>query len=385
MKKIKVGLLVNPYAGIGGEAGLKGSDGAVIREKALAYSNELRSIKRVKLFLNMLNDEMPNLAFYVANGAMGADHFQGYEPTIHRRIGAYDTDCSAQDTVDAVRLLQDCEIDLLVFAGGDGTARNVIDGLQPDSDLPCLGIPCGVKMQSGVFALSPTAAAEVIKTLIKTDLTNISRQDVRDIDEEALRAGKVRSKYYGSLMVPAEPCYIQNLKQGGVEVDEWIIDDIAEQLSDLMYEDEGRLILVGPGSTTAHWMEKMCLKNTLVGFDAVINGELVQSDLTSEMIARLQREYPSMLVILSPTGRQGILLGRGNQQLSTRVLSGINKQQIIIVASKSKLKQFDHRPLIVDCNDRELDKKLCGFYPVICGYNDRVLYPVNVNYAPLKQ
>ncbi len=380
--RLKVGLVINPFAGIGGEAGLKGSDGADIREKALLFNEKRRVDQRISYFLKALEGYHQHIDWIVADALMGHQHLQQLDIHAKKVIGDYAYQTEAEDTINAVQLLLAEGIDLLIFVGGDGTARNIVDAMSTHVALPCLGLPSGVKMQSAVFALSPHAAAEVVKSLISRELTAVDWQDVRDIDEQALREGRLSSAYYGQLLVPSEPRYMQNLKQGGMEVEEWVLDDIADYLTHIM-EEESPLLLVGPGSTTAHWMASLGLENTLVGFDAVQAGELLHSDLTSHDILRLLSDeafsHP-VRVILSPTGQQGFLLGRGNQQLSGDVLQQLDKDNLLVISSKEKLKMLQQRPLLMDCNDAKLGQKFCGLIPIITAFNDQVLYPVQDSY-----
>ena len=235
-------------------------------------------------------------------------------------------------------------------------------------------------MQSAVFALSPEAAAEVVIHILQRGLTELRQQDVRDIDEAALRQGQLKSQYYGSMLVPSQPQLMQQVKQAATQDQQLVFDDIAEQLTQLMTDSE-TVMLSGPGRTNAHWMDSLGLANTLVGFDAVKDGELLQSDLTAKDIARWLQDFPDLLVVLSPTGNQGMLLGRGNQQLSPAVLSQLNKSQLLIVASPQKIQALNRKPMVVDSNDRQLDEKLCGLYPVIIGFEQQILYPIHLSYS----
>ncbi len=375
-KRLRVGFLLNPYAGIGGEAAFKGSDGTEIREQALAYSASLRAPGRAERFLQALGEQRLAIDWYAGKGVMGEIALQHQRVTPIASLGSAAEATSAADTRQVAGFFLQEKVDLVLFVGGDGTARDVLDVLQ--TTIPCLGIPAGVKMQSGVFALSPEAAAEIVIGMLQSELLSVAEQDVRDIDEAALREGRVRSRYYGSMRVPAAPMYLQHLKQGGVEDETTALEDIAAHLSEIM--EEGYLMLVGPGRTLAYWMETLKLPNTLVGFDAVLNGELLKSDLNARDILALQQEYPDMKLLLSPTGQQGILIGRGNQQLTPAFLQQLPKQKWLIVATKNKLAAFQGKPLIVDSNDYLLDQSLCGLYNIISAYHYQVLYPVNITY-----
>ena len=395
IQRLTVGLIVNSFAGIGGETGFKGSDGCLTRQAALQKNPDLRAPVRLAQCLTALQPVSGRLNWKTGQSLLGEDYLREHAmPNMevvyeHGRARAEATE--SNDTRSLACALVKSGIDLIVFCGGDGTARDVLDAV--GERIPCLGLPSGVKMQSGVFAVTPAATAQVIMHLLEHDLTQVSEQDVRDIDEAALRQGKVRSRYYGSMLVPDEPRYLQNLKVGGVESEPLVLDEISDYLAEQM-SDSGALYLVGPGTTTAHWMASMGLQNTLVGFDAVRNSELVASDLDAEGIEALLAPRnqtankadpadvlePDVYVVITPTGHQGILLGRGNQQLTPAILRRMDKQQLIIVATKNKLKDLQSRPLIVDTNDADLDVKLCGLYPVITGYNDQVLYPVNLSY-----
>ncbi|CAA0125263.1 Uncharacterised protein [BD1-7 clade bacterium] len=380
-RNLSIGLVVNAYAGIGGEAALKGSDGAA-RDHALAYldvsKKTLRTPQRLAQMLGLI--ESDDIHWVTGEAGLGAEYLvaSGIDNiSIVYSPKSADAPTTAIDTRNVCLALLNKDCDLIVFCGGDGTARDVFDVI--GHRVPCLGLPSGVKMQSGVFAISPAATASVINHVVDHDLTQIAEQDVRDIDEQALRQGKVRSQYYGSLMVPDEPRYLQNLKIGGVEHEPLVLDDLADYLTEIMFDSEA-IFLVGPGSTTAHWMEKLGLPNTLVGFDAIQEGHHLQSDLTGRDIDVLLSGDIEVFIVITPTGNQGILLGRGNQQLTPSVIRRVQKHQWLIISAKSKLKALEGRPLIVDTNDSSLDKQLCGLYPVVTGYNDRVLYPISTSY-----
>ena len=376
-RRLRLGLIINPYAGIGGAAALKGSDEDSIRDRALAYSGELRSPGRSRRFLVALGDAAGQADWYCGGGLMGEAMLgeQGIR-TLH--VLPVASPSSAEDTRQLAGAMLAQGVDLLLFVGGDGTARDIVDVV--GDRLPCLGIPSGVKMQSAVFALSPEAAAEVVRTVLDGSHWTVSAQDVRDIDEAALRQGRVRSRYYGSMQVPAMAQWLQRLKQGGVESEPLVLDDIAAHLTEIM-QDSGRLMLAGPGSTIAHWMASLGLPNTLVGFDAVVDGRLLQADLTGHDIEALLQQYPDLLVVISPTGQQGFLLGRGNQQLTPAVIAALDKSQWLLVATRSKLNALNGQPLLVDSNDSTLDRSLCGLYPVIVAWHQQLLYPVNLVYG----
>lgn len=373
-KRFCIALLINPYAGIGGEAALKGSDGQMAQ--ALAYSSQLRTPERTRRFLVGLGEALTQVDFITAEGLMGQTVLQQVGANI-RYVAAVQQPSQAGDSRRVAKELAAQQPDLLVFVGGDGTARDMVDSV--GLSVPALGVPGGVKMQSAVFAISPEAASEVVKQMISGDLVQVAERDVRDIDEAALREGRVRSQYYGALLVPEEAQWIQAVKEGGVESEDLVADGVADYLSDIMYEQQ-RLMIVGPGSTTATWLESLGLDYTLVGFDAVLDGQLIQQDLTSRDILALLAQYPDAYIVITPTGNQGFLLGRGNQQLNIEVLRRVEKSQFLIIASQSKLRSLDQRPLLIDSNDADLDQQLSGWYPIISAWQQQILYPVGMRF-----
>ena len=280
-----------------------------------------------------------------------------------------------QDTLLAVQTLCEGEIDLLVFGGGDGTARDVLDALGSQSELPVLGIPCGVKMHSGVFAVAPEAAGEIILRLIAAGLVNVQLREVRDIDEKAFRQGQVRSRFYGELLVPEVGSFLQQTKISGVESRELVAAEIAADVVERMQNDT--LYVIGPGSTTAAITEELGLKGTLLGVDIVVAGQLSGSDLTaSELLTLLQAWRGPTQILVTAIGGQGHILGRGNQQLSPAVIREVGVDNIVVVAGKGKIAALAGRPLLVDTNDPELDRELAGYRRVLTGYQDAILYPV---------
>jgi predicted polyphosphate/ATP-dependent NAD kinase len=372
---LHIGLVVNPLAGLGGSLGLKGSDGDVLRERlpGLTPQQRHRALDRVERALRPLLAAGDSVRYSTWSGDMGAETLDALG-IAHQVVGAADAGVtSAADTRQAVQALRAAGVDLILFAGGDGTARDIFDVV--GDSFPVLGIPAGVKMHSGVFAVSPEAAGELLLQLASGGLVGLVHREVRDIDEEAFRHDQVRSRFYGDMLVPGEGRYLQHTKVGGRESPELVANDIADWLVEHM--EEGRTYLIGPGSTTAAIMARLNLANTLLGVDVVRDGALLANDADEEtLLAQLAAAVGGASIVVTIIGGQGNLFGRGNQQFSPEVIRAVGLDNIVIVAAKSKIAALEGRPLLVDTNDPELDRALCGWRTVITGYEDRILYRV---------
>ena len=125
---MKLGLVINPMAGIGGAVGLKGSDGREIVEQALDKGAHPRAQERTLAALSRFKDCAPGPVFTAA-GTMGQDVLAnaGIETAVVYTPASQMT--TANDTQNAVYALCEKSIDLLMFAGGDGTARDVLNAL----------------------------------------------------------------------------------------------------------------------------------------------------------------------------------------------------------------------------------------------------------------
>ncbi|WP_421864892.1 ATP-NAD kinase family protein [Motiliproteus sp.] len=365
----KLGLIINPLAGVGGSVALKGSDGAETARQALELGAVPRAGERALLALEALKGL--DLRCYTYPGEMGqtAAEQAGFEPVVLGQIESGNT--SAEDTQNAVRDLVEAQVDLILFAGGDGTARD-LHGVVPET-IPVLGIPAGVKIHSGVYAITPRAAGEVVAMLIRGELVSLREQEVRDIDEKAFREGSVRARYYGELLVPEEGRFVQRTKSGGKEVEELVLEDIAADLVETM--EDGICYVMGSGTTVQAVMEELGLPNTLLGVDLVRDGELLGSDLSAAELLELT-EGQECRVVVTIIGGQGHIIGRGNQQLSRELLQRVGRDNMIVVATKTKLKALEGRPLVIDSGDPAFDQQWSGLIRVVTGYRDAVLYPV---------
>ncbi|MCO4800109.1 MAG: ATP-NAD kinase family protein, partial [Colwelliaceae bacterium] len=357
---------------VGGSVALKGSDG--IAEKALQLGAQAKANDRAKHALEILLPYKDKITIYTANGLMGeqcANSLGFNVKTIFQSQLSQST--SAQDTEDTVDALLTHKIDLLLFAGGDGTARNICDRV--GDSFPVLGIPAGCKIHSGVYAVTPKAAGRVVELMVTNQLVTLAEADVMDIDESLFREGVVKAKRFGEMKVPSELRYIQAVKSGGKESDELVLQDIA---ADVINQMEDELFVIGSGSTTAFLMEELTLDNTLLGVDLIQQQSLITSDVTeSTLWHHLQENQANGIkLVITLIGGQGHIFGRGNQQLSPRIIRAIGKENIIIIATKNKLSALESRPLIADTGDNELDQELSGFMEITTGYNDHVLYPV---------
>ncbi|APE06388.1 MULTISPECIES: ATP-NAD kinase family protein [Alteromonas] len=367
----RLGIIVNPFAGIGGALALKGSDGAQIREKALAMGAEKKANEKMAKALSILEALNGQFSVFTAAGEMGESVCAslGIPCEVIYRPSSQQTE--GEDSENAARAMCEANVDLLLFAGGDGTARNICSVV--GDSIPVLGVPAGCKIHSGVYCVSPAAAGQVVSQMIAGELVSVMDAEVRDIDEDAFRKGKVIAKHYGEMRVPAELTYIQAVKMGGKEDEALVLDDISAYVAELMEDESDTLFVMGSGSTVGAIMEYLGLDNTLLGVDVIKNGELVASDVSAPELLNITKNKPSK-VVLTVIGGQGHILGRGNQQLSPAFIRKIGKENMMVVATKQKIHALDGKPLRLDSGDPKLDEELAGAFTIITGYKDKVLY-----------
>lgn len=358
-----IGFLINPIAGLGGAVGLKGTDGKV--EEARARGALPRAPGRAMEAVAPLS-ELP-VRFISCSGAMGEEvlrnaGIRSYEVVYRESSGL----TSADDTIAACRIFSERKVDLVLFCGGDGTARDVYSVL--GDAVPMLGIPAGVKMYSAVFAVTPTTAALIVKSGCREGGHFLIRDaEVVDVDEEAYRKGELNTHLFGIAKSPYVQGLIQSTKQVFESQDEERAKtDIARFISEVMEGTPDIIYILGPGSTTAAIAEELDVKKTLLGFDAVMGGELVAADLNEKALLALLKERKPARLVISIIGAVGALLGRGTQQVSPHVIRMIGIENIIVIATPQKLSET---PLIfVDTGDADLDTAFGEYVSVISGY-----------------
>jgi predicted polyphosphate/ATP-dependent NAD kinase len=369
---LRLGIIVNPIAGIGGPAALKGSDGADIQDAARARGVLPQAGARMRLALTALTTApvRKQLAIVTWGGVMGADALAGLDFAA-RVLGEPAVPSSAADTRTAAQAMLAAGIDVLMFAGGDGTARDLAETVPPT--LPVIGVPAGVKMHSGVFAVTPRDAGDLLERILTGGLVAVEMAEVRDIDETALREGRVATRYYGELCVPRLGAYLQHVKSGGREVEGIVLGEIAHTIAERLAGHRG-LVILGPGSTLLAIKSHLGISGTLLGFDLMRDGEVVGLDVDAAELAR--QVGPDSVLVITFTRNQGFLIGRGNQQLTPEVLRTIARSDIWVVGSRTKLKSLEGRPLLVDSGAVDVDERLAGVIEIISGYDDVLLYRV---------
>jgi predicted polyphosphate/ATP-dependent NAD kinase len=364
---LRIGVLLNPLAGLGGALAQKGSDHLALND---SEADGGLGAERLKHCLARLKARSSHLELFTCGAPMGAQVLgQLGWPAVTCFSPA--RPCSADDTRRAIGAFQKAGVHLLLFAGGDGTARDVYDALGPG--LPVLGVPTGVKMQSGVFSISPLAAAEVIEQLLDEGSIRVMPREVRDIDEAGLRAGRVRSRFYGELRVPEAGGLIQATKMGSLPSEAHVAHDMAERLADAFAEGWW---IVGPGSTTLGVLDALGQPGTLLGVDLFFQGKPRLLDASATALRHGIPGTGPLHLMLTPTGGQGYLLGRGSQAISADLVRQAGGEGLVILATREKILALDGRPLLVDTGDTWLNEHLVGLYEVITGYNDQLLYPV---------
>ncbi len=358
----KIGLIVNPIAGMGGSVGLKGTDGDIYKQ-ALEMGAKPLTPNRVNILLSEIKKK-EEIFFLVAPGKMGADYVQKKEFDFEV-IGEIGENTTAEDTKRIAKQMIEKNIELLLFLGGDGTARDIYDAIGIKK--PVVAIPAGVKMFSSVFALNPRAAAQIVDKFLEQAVETLEKE-VLDIDEELVRKDILSAELYGYLKVPKILRLIQSGKTGSnmgrtVEKNK---RDIAEFIIENMESDV--LYLLGPGTTVKTITDNLNLHKTLLGIDALNDKKIVGQDLNERSILELLRNYSNVQIIISPIGGQGFILGRGNKQFTPEILKKIGKKNIKIIATEEKLR--DLNCLRIDTGDTELDDTFIGFGKVIIGYKD---------------
>ena len=381
---VRLGLLVNPDAGLGGRLGLKGSDGQA--ELARSKGAEDRSGPRMRLMLEYFSklrrSGFEGIEWVSSEGRMGTDWLPegatiGSVRTTHSSSGS----TSADDTAAAVGELLKEGIDLLVYAGGDGTTRDIVAALDSagSPDTPVIGVPTGVKMHSGCFAASPKAAAEVLSAWLDGDLL-LASTEVLDLDEERYRQGEWVVQLYAEAMTPASPRWMQGSKQR-IEAsgEEDTTEGLADHIRELVISEDGRVIW-GAGGTLRAIAEMNGFQPTNLGIDATLGNEQVGTDLDEEGLLEILSSHTGRVtLLLSPMGGQGFLIGRGNLQLSPEVLRAIGIDNILGVVTPAKL--LTVRRLRIETGDAHLDAEFAAkrYMKVLQGYRTTRVLPVAVD------
>jgi predicted polyphosphate/ATP-dependent NAD kinase len=370
----RLGLIINPIAGIGGRVGLKGSDGVEIQRKALALGAQPQSHLRAAQALEALLPLRDTFELVTPPGAMG--------DTVARQCGFIPhplpfssweegNSTSAEDTIRAGRWMADHPVDLLLFAGGDGTARDIFAAV--GTQVPVLGIPAGVKIHSAVFATHPRAAGEIAAAYVRGERLELREAEVVDLDEETYRAGTVITRLYGYLQVPHVAHRLQNKKAPTPASESVRAESIAAAVIESM--QPGWIYILGPGTTTRVIADRLGFPKTLVGVDVYSREGVIALDVSEARLLELIESQPAKIIV-TPIGGQGFIFGRGNQQIAPRVIQKVGRENILVVSLSEKLNALKGEPFLVDTGDSSVDEMLAGYMQVIVGYWEKVIYRI---------
>jgi predicted polyphosphate/ATP-dependent NAD kinase len=343
-----IGFIVNPIAGMGGAVGLKGTDGQQILQQAIGLGAKPIATQRAEIFLRELEPAKPQLKLIVGAGWMGEEEAkrQGYTCKV---VGETKTETTSQDTKLIAEGIFKEGVDLLVYCGGDGTTRDIQRAI--DLKVPVIGVPTGVKMHSALFAVSPQAAARLAIQFLWNGLP-LREAEVMDIDEKAFREGHLSAELYGYMLSPFEPHLVQGSKLESVMSENELenLAAIAVYIIEEMQPDS--YYIIGPGTTMRTVTDLLDQRKTLLGVDLVLNKKIVAKDVNEKQILQLISGKPAKILV-TPIGGQGFIFGRGNQQISSKVIRQVGLENLIVISTKSKLDKL--KSLRVDTGDPELD------------------------------
>lgn len=365
---MRLGFIVNPIAGMGGKVGLKGTDNVL--KQALARGAKPVAPIRATEFLHKLkrNITEESIEIVTCPGIMGETEAKDAEFPVKTLPMEIKKETTAEDTKTAVDLLAAANADLIVFVGGDGTAKDIFDAMQGCRQMPVLGVPSGVKMYSGIFAVNPSDAVEVVLAYARGQ-AETTELEIMDSDEKAIRSDVLAVKIHGFLKGPFLPARIQGSKQVSPETDNEVDNQRAIARFILEQVPSNATWILGPGTTVKHVAELLGVEKTVLGVDLYTNKKLIL-DVDEKRILTEVKDWKNTWIIISPIGHQGILLGRGNQQLSPRIVKHVGKERLIIAATKSKLQNIEGKVLRVDTGDAETDKMLKGYIRVVTDYKE---------------
>lgn len=367
---MKLGFLVNPIAGMGGSVGLKGTDGLEMYKKVIILGAKPIAPEKAKYFLSYFNELVKDVSFqlYAAPKKMGEEECRevGLSCIV---VGEVGEETSSEDTMKVCKRFLDLNVDLIVFVGGDGTARDVVKVVGQQK--PIIGVPSGVKVYSSVFAVSVKAAAETVYRFIKEGVP-LRDGEVVDVDEEAFREGRLLMKLYSLAKVPYEsrlmqltksPTIFDEEKENQYAIAKYVVENI----------DPNTLYILGPGTTVKAITDELGVDKTILGVDILLGKKLIAKDVNEQKIIEILEKYRSnpVKVIVSPLGAQGFVFGRGNQQISSKILSKISKDDMIIVSTRFKL---NNTPILrIDTGDPKIDEKFKGYVKIIVDYNEELV------------
>jgi predicted polyphosphate/ATP-dependent NAD kinase len=356
---MRIGLVVNPIAGMGGPVGLKGTDGAGTLARAVELGATPRASERATAALVRAKPALRGVELLTGAGAMGADAATaaGVPSTI---VTETPDRTSADDTRRLAAALLAHGVDTILVAGGDGTVRDVSEIVGQGARL--LGIPTGVKMHSAVFATSPAAAGQLLALIAAGDPRVSEREaEVMDIDEAGLREGRVSARLFGTARMPFERTLVQNRKAGPVVSDDAALDALARRFAREM--EEGRVYVLGCGTTMRRFKRALGFEGTLLGVDVVIDRRLRAADVTEAQLLRIVTGA-KVTIVTGVTGGQGYVFGRGNQQIGPEVLSAVGAANVVVVTGRAKLLALDPPCLHVDTGSAAVDGLFTGYLPV---------------------
>ena len=355
----KIGLIINPVAGMGGSVGLKGTDGEMYKKAIEMGALPVTPVRTADMIQHLEHKE--TIQWLTAPESMGEDVLAEMEIDFEV-IGQIGAATSAEDTKRISKEMADKGVELLVFVGGDGTARDILDAL--DSKVAVVAVPSGVKVFSAAFATSARAAAEMVDAFV--DGCGVTEEEVLDIDEDAYRDNRLSAALYGYLQVPDVPDFLQPGKAGsdtGISSEE-NKKDIAMYIAENMIEDA--LYLFGPGTTVKAIADEMDAEKTLLGIDAYYAGKRIKADINEKDILGLLDEYEQARIIVTPIGGNGFIFGRGSKQFTPEVLRRVGKKNMRVVANHDKALSL--ACLRVDTGNHDIDDALSGYWEVVVGY-----------------
>ena len=384
--KLKIGLLVNPIAGMGGKVGLHGTDDLLL-QRAKDLGAKVVSTERTHRAIKSLLPQASKISFFAPAGKMGAEVLEAFNLSFELVGEGSGLETTSADTQSAALAFMAEGVDVILFAGGDGTARDIFSVV--GGSIPILGIPAGVKMRSGVFANYPEEAAEIVLDAIASIESGkelvFANTEILDLTDSQLDYSQ--SHFFGSAKTFSAPSKITSPKVNSNASSDVALAELAKHLAAEISND--RLYFFGPGRSAKLILNELGVtdsNHSLAGVDALFNGELIGKDLDESQLLELINSHSKVkapFIFLGVIGGQGFLLGRGNQQLSHEVMSRIGADNSFVLASASKMTGTVPTRLYVDFEDALSEKLFPDFIQVHVAKNRTLVCKVvSSGFAP---